>query len=286
MCRFIAYLGKTPVILNEILDAPENSLINQSRQAREGKLGLNADGFGIGWYDHAIDSEPGIFKSIQPAWNDHNLRHVAAKVRSTCFLGHVRASTIGDVNTFNCHPFSYKQFLFVHNGTIRGIEKIKRRLLGSLTDKSFNFIKGQTDSELFFAMLMDILYQNTQSFKLDSLYDAMLLSIKKINAMQRNLDAKYFSRLNTVLTDGKQLIATRYVSDEKEEALSLYYTIGDYVDTNNGGGLMHQVEKSPGAILIASEPLTDYAKEWQEVPANHVIMVSEQLKLSIKPIET
>lgn len=41
MCRFVAYLGKKPIILNEILDAPENSLINQSRQAGSLKIQPN-----------------------------------------------------------------------------------------------------------------------------------------------------------------------------------------------------------------------------------------------------
>ena len=66
MCRFVAYLGKRPVLLDSILDAPENSLISQSRHAREGLYGLNADGFGIAWYQHSVDNLPAVFKSILP----------------------------------------------------------------------------------------------------------------------------------------------------------------------------------------------------------------------------
>ena len=118
MCRFAAYLGKKPITLARIIDKPSHSLINQSRKARIGTFGLNADGFGIAWYNQNIDPIPAIFKSIQPAWNDQNLRHITSKVESTCFIGHVRASTIGNVNTVNCHPFSFENFAFVHNGTI------------------------------------------------------------------------------------------------------------------------------------------------------------------------
>ncbi|MEE9451598.1 MAG: class II glutamine amidotransferase [Gammaproteobacteria bacterium] len=234
MCRFIAYLGKKPVIFNQILDKPENSLINQSRQARESKHVLNADGFGIGWYDHAIDDEPGLFKSVQPAWNDQNLCHMTSKIRATCFAAHVRASTIGNVNILNCHPFAHQQFLFVHNGRISGFKQIKRQVLDSLNDETFDLINGQTDSEHFFALLMDSLFQNNKTFTVDNLAEAMHLAIHKINSMQQRLNNQALSILNTVLTDGKQMIATRYISDRNKDPLSLHYTLGDHVDMKDG----------------------------------------------------
>jgi glutamine amidotransferase len=284
MCRFVAYLGKKPVILNEVLDKPENSLINQSRKTRGGNPGLNADGFGIGWYDHAIDNKPGVFKSIQPAWNDHNLRHIASKIRSKCFMGHVRASTVGDVNTFNCHPFAYEDFLFVHNGTIRDFEKIKRKTLGQLSDEKFELIKGETDSEHFFALVMDILYQEKKTFQLSDIAQAVREAISQITTLQKTLPGDPFSRINIAITDGKQMIVTRYVSSTDQEALSLHYALGDYIDTDSAETVMHDTSQKPGAVIIASEPLTDYTNEWREVPANHMLLIDEQLNVSLESI--
>jgi len=281
MCRFVAYLGKTPITLSEILDKPTNSLIDQSRQTRKGKQGMNADGFGIGWYNHAISSEPGIFKSIQPAWNDQNLAHVAAKIQSTCFIGHVRSSTVGDVNTFNCHPFTFKDFLFCHNGTIRLFEEIKRKLLRKLTDQTFDIVKGQTDSEHFFALLMDVLFQQHSSFELEQMADTIKLTVDEIHKLQGALSESTFSRLNTVLTNGKQLIATRYISDTNEKPLTLFYTKANHVDTQH---TTHLIPIS-NAVLVASEPLTDCAEEWLEVPNNHMLLVNEDLEISVQPIE-
>ena len=287
MCRFIAYLGKTPVILKEILDTPENSLINQSRRARGGKFGLNADGFGIGWYNHTIDHSPGVFKSTQPAWNDENLQHIAAKIKATCFVGHVRASTVGDVNTFNCHPFTYRQFSFVHNGTIYGFDQLKRELRKLLNDDMFELIRGQTDSEHFFALLMDTLYQNqnTDTFTLEQLVDAFQLTINKVRTLQTELGIELVARINIVITDGKKMLATRYISDKNKNALSLYYAAGDYIDNKHGPGVMHSVSKNPSALLIASEPLTNYAEEWEEIPVNHMLLIDEDLTISLKAIE-
>ena len=111
MCRLIGYRGKTSISLSELIEKPENSLIKQSLETKLGKKGINADGFGISWYNQDIDNTPGIFKSTQPAWNDNNLKHLCNKLLSNCFLGHVRASTVGDVTINNCHPFSYKNIL-------------------------------------------------------------------------------------------------------------------------------------------------------------------------------
>ena len=284
MCRFIAYLGKKPLILSQMLDAPENSLINQSRQAQISKIKLNADGFGIGWYDHSIDQEPGLFKSIRPAWNDPNLKHIASKIRSQCFVGHVRASTTGDVDTFNCHPFLYQSFLFAHNGAIHGFEDIRRHLLRMLDDHTFRIIQGQTDTEHFFALMMGFLYQNEQPFTLNHFADAFVQSTLEIKQLQQAHSNDSLSKINSVLTDGEQMIVTRYISDPNQPSLSLYYTPSDYIDEEGHYRVIQSANKEPGAVLVASEPLDDIVGEWKEIPSNHMLFIDKDLKMTLKPI--
>lgn len=284
MCRFVAYLGQHAIPLNDILSKPNNSLINQSKQAKETKLGLNGDGFGIGWFDGPDDQTPGLFKSIQPAWNDQNLAYIGNKIKSHCFIGHVRSSTIGDVNTLNCHPFSYPPFLFGHNGTIRSFETIKREVLALLSDDLFHFVQGQTDSEHFFALLINALKKNKQALTLNNLAEAFLPTMRMIEALQKKASPELFSRMNTVLTDGQQLMATRYTSTREESDLSLYYALGDYVDLQGERRPMHSTTAQPGAILIASEPLTDFSEQWHEVPANHLLFVDRALHVTLSPL--
>ncbi len=50
MCRFAAYLGE-PLLINEVISKPKDSLIKQSSAALESDVTINADGFGIGWYN-------------------------------------------------------------------------------------------------------------------------------------------------------------------------------------------------------------------------------------------
>lgn len=264
MCRFVSYIGKTPLVISQLLDQPVNSLINQSRAARDGSHGINADGFGLAWYDASTGDGPGTFKSTQPAWNDSNLLHLADKIRSTCFLSHVRASTVGDVNFNNCHPFYYKQYSFVHNGTIRQFCKIKRALLNKLDDDLYEEIKGQTDSEHLFFLIMQFLKDNPEH----TLAMAVQQAFNWVINQQEKADDGHYARLNIVITDGKQLIATRFVSKGKDP-LSLNYSLNNTIarpeDTTNAGA----------SVIIASEPLTDYAPSWEELPVNHYLLVDD-----------
>ena len=94
MCRFIAYLGR-PIIVDELLLKPPNSLVHQSFGAEEMSQTLNGDGFGLGWYVHSISQIPGLFRSISPAWNNHNLLYNAPLIQTDCMFAHVRAASEG-----------------------------------------------------------------------------------------------------------------------------------------------------------------------------------------------
>lgn len=122
MCRWAAYLG-APIFMEEVVVQPGHSLIQQSQEAEEAKTAINADGFGVAWYDHR--PEPGLYRDVLPAWSDPNLRAIAHQVKSRLFLAHVRASTGSATSRNNCHPFAHKQWSFMHNGQIGGFEQFR-----------------------------------------------------------------------------------------------------------------------------------------------------------------
>lgn len=248
MCRFVSYIGKSKVVLADLLETPENSLIKQSRPNKDGSTGLHADGFGVGWYNQDIDPFPGVFRSIQPAWNNQNLHHVATKIKSDCFLGHIRKSTVGDVNRNNCHPFTYQQFSMVHNGTIRNFGEVKKALIDKLDNDLFMNLYGNTDSECLFALIM-------QFAKEHPLIDAIRLAFQWVEAQQSELGESSYSKLNIAITNGDELIATRYAT-KGHSCLSLHYLTQD------------------DAVLIGSESL-DTTHEWEAVPDNHFLHIQK-----------
>lgn len=286
MCRFVAYLGEKPIALARIIDFPTHSLIKQSRHALRAKHPVNADGFGVGWYNQSVDVTPAVFKSTQPAWNDQNLRHIVAKVQSNCFIGHIRASTVGNVDNLNCHPFSFDNLLFAHNGTIKNFNAIERTLLSNLCDRSYFSIHGETDSEHFFALFHHILHSNFKHKALKDMVDALLHTIEYIKTLQKAVGKNDYALLNTVLTDGKQLIATRYESSSAEQQNTLFYAVGDYVLAGLGKGLMHSTAfKKSGAIIVTSEPINEVESDWIEIPENHLLTVDDGLNVTIKSMD-
>jgi glutamine amidotransferase len=114
MCRWLAYSG-SPILLDELLYKTEHSLIDQSLHARLGVETTNGDGFGVGWYALGSTQTPAVFRSIEPAWNERNLRELASHVESPLFLAHIRASTgtavqqepIDPLSTGYSHPLLY-----------------------------------------------------------------------------------------------------------------------------------------------------------------------------------
>ena len=115
MCRWLAYSG-SPIRLEELLVKRDRSLIDQSLHSRQGATTTNGDGFGVGWYD---GETPRLYRSIHPAWNDRNLRELAAGISSPLFFSHIRAATGTAIQETNTHPFRYGRWLWMHNGLIR-----------------------------------------------------------------------------------------------------------------------------------------------------------------------
>jgi len=177
MCRIVAYLG-CPSVLADVLVTPKNSIVMQSLHARETNLRVNGDGFGVGWYVPEISTSPALFTSISPAWNDHNLLHLTAKTKSPCFFAHVRSASTGGVTKYNCHPFIYGNWMFMHNGEINDFILIKRHLRHLLDDDIYDWIKGATDSEHLFALFLQ-LAKNRDLTQLSTVADVLQETLQK-----------------------------------------------------------------------------------------------------------
>ena len=115
MCRWVAYAGPE-IYLEDLIFHQEHSIVNQSLAATQSAWVTNGDGFGVAWYTRR--TAPGLFKDVLPAWNDANLRSLAAHIQTKLFFAHVRATTGTAVNRSNCHPFTWQNWTFMHNGKI------------------------------------------------------------------------------------------------------------------------------------------------------------------------
>jgi len=282
MCRLMAYKG-TPIIIDDLLYKPKNSLINQSINAREIEEPLNGDGFGVGWYVPELNYEPITFVSVNPAWSNRNLRNLAPKIKTDCMLAHVRAASVGDVSESNCHPFQYKNILMAHNGGVEEFEKIKRHIREPLTDELYNWIKGQTDSEHIFALLLHNLFKNHKTISPEGVAESFEVTFRTLKKLMADYNIQEPAYLNMVFTNGLFIVATRYVTDPKEEPLTLYHSEGSRYVVEDGNTRLEAPQDNDNAVLVVSEKLTD-DKDWTMIPPHHLVIVEPSLNVRIRPI--
>lgn len=268
MCRWMAYSG-APILLEDLLFKPEHSLIDQSMSSRSAETPTNGDGFGVGWY--SARPSPGLFRSIRPAWNDFNLRDLAAQIESPLFLAHVRATSHATVQETNCHPFRHGRWLFVHNGEIFGIEKFRKRLVAEVADGLFPEILGTTDSEVMFYLALTFGLEDEPERAL-----SRMAGFVEQSARAAGVEQSLWMTL--ALSDGERLIAVRYASDGHAPTL---YASRDVEDIYRSNPELRG-RFAPHTRLVVSEPVGKAKDAWASVPEGMYLEV-QRGEISMRP---
>ena len=263
MCRWLAYTG-SPVLLQELLFKPAHSLIDQSLHSRLGATTTNGDGFGLGWYDDR--GEPGVFRSVEPAWNDRNLSELSRHLVSPLVFAHIRASTGGAIQQTNCHPFRHGRWLWMHNGLIREFATLKRELAFAVDPVLYPSIEGSTDSELFFYLALTFGLE-------DDPPTAVARAVGLIEQTGRRHGVQHPIQMTVATTDGASVWAFRYSSEGDSRSLFFSTAVETLRVQHPEVDVLRQL--SPDTRIIVSEPLGDLAGAWNEVPESTVAIVRD-----------
>ncbi|HEY8200108.1 MAG TPA: ergothioneine biosynthesis protein EgtC [Actinomycetota bacterium] len=254
MCRFVAYLGP-PVTLESLLLSPAHSLLRQAHAPRFQRHGtVNADGFGVGWYDLARRPEPAVYRSTRPIWGDRSFGSLAGLVASAAVLAVLRDATPPAVaEESGTPPFGDGPWLFAHNGAVDGFAEAGDGIGGTLrrrlSDRRLGGLQGATDSEVLFGLILDRIDAGACPG------EAMVSVIDTVEELSGG-------RMNMVLTDGTRVTATSW---------------GDSLYTLQHG--------PPGAEtrIIASEPFDD-TPAWRPVPDRSVVEAGPE-GIQVVPME-
>jgi predicted glutamine amidotransferase len=264
MCRWLAYSG-SPILLEELLYKPTHSLIDQSLHARLGVETTNGDGFGVGWYGVTTHT-PAVFRSIEPAWNDRNLREVASHVESPLFLAHIRASTGTAVQQTNCHPFRNGKWLWIHNGLVREFPRLKRELALAVDESLYTSIEGSTDSELLFYLALTLGLEEDPPGAVERM-------VGLVEEAGSRHGIAHPIQMTIATTDGKNVWGFRYSSERQSR--SLYFSTDVRTLRKMYPDSPRLQEVSDETRIIVSEPLGDLAGAWNEVPESSYGVVRE-----------
>lgn len=248
MCRHLAYVGPS-VTIEKLVVKPEHSLLQQSFAPRYQTHGtINADGFGVGWYDRDKRLEPARYRTTRQIWADLSFASIAGLVSSNAVLAAVRSASPGmPIEETSTPPFTEGPWLFSHNGFVPGFRTgVGRELRRKVSETRALGIAGATDSELLFALVLDRLDAGTPPA------DALVSVIGLVEELTT-------ARLNLLLTDGERIAATAcrnslFVFDDRQLT---------------------------GAVVVASEPYDDDAG-WEAVKDGSVVEFGDD-KLEVRP---
>jgi predicted glutamine amidotransferase len=263
MCRWLAYSG-TPVLLEDLLYKPTHSLIDQSLHSRLGVETTNGDGFGVGWFGEA--ETPALFKSVDPAWNDRNLRELAGHVRSGFVFAHIRASTGTPVQQTNCHPFRHGRWLWMHNGSITRFQDVKRELMLAVDPSLYPYVDGSTDSEAFFFLALTLGLE-------DDPPTAVERAVGVIERVGHDNGIDHPIQMTVATSDGHRLWGFRYSSEGKSRSLFYSTAVDTLREQYPDNPMFHEL--SDETRIVVSEPLGDLAGAWNEVPESSYGVIQE-----------
>jgi glutamine amidotransferase len=141
MCRLLGIVASEPTEFRIVLRDAPRSLAHLSKDHR--------DGWGLAVY---VESKRGfeVHKGTLSAHEDTRFHDLAIGSRGEVLVSHVRHRTVGETSLENTHPFASGRWIFAHNGTIKDTAFLRERS----SAKRLGELRGQTDSELFFAYLL------------------------------------------------------------------------------------------------------------------------------------
>ncbi len=291
MCRALMYLGKN-VPVYELLYKTDASLVKQAYDPKQMSGMQNLAGFGMAvWNEHFIHKEkPLLFHSTSLPFYDKNLEHIASQISGECIFAHVRGvpySVAGRsegliISEQNLHPFYFEgqPLALAHNGAISHMEVLKPYLAREIETDYFTQIKGSTDTEWLYALFLSRL-QSAQP-NLAQMIQAVFETIEILRNIRAKNNIFSYSPINLFISDGKRLIATRYVIDYGHYSAdgltahsgyhSLWYTLGERYSFIEDRYEMRGYP-AKNSIIVSSEPLTLDPSSWIKVPEYSLLAV-------------
>ncbi len=234
-----------------------------------------ADGWGVGFYQAG---EVLHRKRPQTIREPISFASVVEDIRSHLSIAHVREATVGDGRADNTQPFRMRQWLFAHVGSLAGQEARRERLAQNLPDFLRRNMRGQTDSELLFHIVLSFLHESGQIDNVDVAHPVIVSALRAAAALvDRELEGEESSSLTLALTNGRQLYAL-------QRGLPLAWAERDGLprrDSDRPG------ERRPERIEVRYTAVASCGRDaaptgYQKLSDGDIVCIDRDLKLSLE----
>jgi len=292
MCRVLAYLGE-PLPLDDLLYAPDNSLVRQSYAPQRLRM-LNLAGFGVAAW-HPDGPHPYTYHTPGLPAFDANLRALSRNVRANCVLAHVRGVRFSENSLIGpqfLHPFLYPNVhvALAHNGDLHRFGEMRPYLQRYLRPDIAQLVRTNLDSEWIYALFLSRLDDPAADHTTAEFADALVETLEILGKVRDQVGIDWVSSVNVFVADGRSIVAARYAFDFgcyasgppesitpwQLEYLSLWYSLGHAYACHDGEWKMVGGRQSASAMLLASEPLTRDESTWLEVPEYSLVAFEQR----------
>ena len=188
-------------------------------------------------------------KGVNCASEDEVFHRHAVGSRGEVLVAHIRQRTVGLTSLDNTHPFRSGRWVFAHNGTIKDLEWLRAQT--SETRRAQ--VRGQTDSELFFAYLLT-------RFDAAGVTDAPATAATDAVVRAATSDARArpdFGAFNFLLSDGASVYAHRFGRTMYLLERSPDDEVRPSRRSNDGTIVETPWSQRRRAVFVASEQLTN-----------------------------
>ncbi|MFW6050434.1 MAG: class II glutamine amidotransferase [Myxococcota bacterium] len=202
---------------------------------------------------------------------------VAEELLTDCAIFHLRQATVGNFRAENTHPFRMRSWLFAHNGTIERFDRIRGPLVEQIPDFLRRNIRGDTDSEHFFHIILSFLHDTGQLDNPDGDERAVVGALRSAVTLVDRLSAEVGAppaTLNLVLTNGRRLFALRrgapmmYV-----ERRGLHETRGSDAPSKDSSSTLRYL------LVVSDGPAVP--SDYQSMADGDVVTVDRDLRVSM-----
>ncbi|HVS14753.1 MAG TPA: class II glutamine amidotransferase [Thermoanaerobaculia bacterium] len=278
MCRLYGFRANEPTKVECTLVRAQNALLIQSGGDLRGQT--HPDGWGIARYENGL---PTVERRATAAFADLHFSVAAERVYARTVVAHVRDATVGTPSIDNTHPFVHGRWVFAHNGTVRGVDRLEPELLREIGPELAAERRGSTDSELSFLWVLSRL--RAEGIDLESvageprrLAAALARAVRTLAKWSRSTGTGKQERLNFLLTDGHTMVVSRWHN-------GLYWTRREGVHDCEICGIphvRHDCNVHYRAAVVASEPISH--EEWREIPEASVLLIDPELEATVLPL--
>jgi len=238
---------------------------------------LQSDGWGIGFY---IDGVPKVVRSEKSVYIEYEEFASAVQIASSrVVLAHIRrASNPRElpreqlISIENSQPFSYKKYIFVHNGAINMPDEVAK-CLGEWKGR----LRGINDSEVYFWYVVKEMTNGASFLEAIERFERVLSALWQRRREEYNYDRPYIG-LNVLFSDDERLYAYCKYDDEDESKLSLCF---------KDQPIFQMSYLVDSACLVVTSEKTNHEDKWQVLKSGQLLtgqIFRDNIKISLQEI--